>query len=189
MKNGVFWDVTPCGSYKNRRFGGTWRLLHQGDKNRWTRNNTNCNQQPTYGTKKTPFFIVTAVKTSILTTLIMHVAQPMFQLTVYFMCLYVCGCENISFCSLNAQAPEVGRKLYNSKLITQPKIIWCTECRVLNRSAGILWRFGGTYCSLLPSKVMRPSEVSKCLWTTKRYTPYYGTLHSDRCENLKFDKQ
>jgi hypothetical protein len=23
MKNGVFWDVTPCGSFKNRRFGGT----------------------------------------------------------------------------------------------------------------------------------------------------------------------
>jgi hypothetical protein len=21
-KNGVFWDVTPCGSCKNRRFGG-----------------------------------------------------------------------------------------------------------------------------------------------------------------------
>jgi hypothetical protein len=33
-KNGVFWDVTPCGSYKNRRFGGTWGLLHQDDKNR-----------------------------------------------------------------------------------------------------------------------------------------------------------
>jgi hypothetical protein len=31
MKNGVFWDVTPCGSCKSRRFGGTWRLLHQGD--------------------------------------------------------------------------------------------------------------------------------------------------------------
>jgi hypothetical protein len=29
MKNGVFWVVTPCGSCKNRRFGGTWRLLHQ----------------------------------------------------------------------------------------------------------------------------------------------------------------
>jgi hypothetical protein len=28
-KNGVFWVVTPCGSCKNRRFGGTWRLLHQ----------------------------------------------------------------------------------------------------------------------------------------------------------------
>jgi hypothetical protein len=24
MKNGVFWDVTPCGSCKNRRFGGTF---------------------------------------------------------------------------------------------------------------------------------------------------------------------
>jgi hypothetical protein len=29
MKNGVFWDVTPCGSCKNRRFGGTQRFLHQ----------------------------------------------------------------------------------------------------------------------------------------------------------------
>jgi hypothetical protein len=26
IKNGVFWVVTPCGSCKNRRFGGTWRL-------------------------------------------------------------------------------------------------------------------------------------------------------------------
>jgi hypothetical protein len=43
MKNGVFWVVTPCGSCKHRRFGGTWRLLHQGDKNRRTRNNTSCN--------------------------------------------------------------------------------------------------------------------------------------------------
>jgi hypothetical protein len=34
QKNGVFWVVTQCGSCKNRRFGGTWRLLHQGDKNR-----------------------------------------------------------------------------------------------------------------------------------------------------------
>jgi hypothetical protein len=23
MKHDVFWDVAPCGSYKNRRFGGT----------------------------------------------------------------------------------------------------------------------------------------------------------------------
>jgi hypothetical protein len=27
QKNGVFWDVPPCGSCKNRRFGGTQRLL------------------------------------------------------------------------------------------------------------------------------------------------------------------
>jgi hypothetical protein len=33
MKNVVFWNVTPCGSCKNRRIGGTERLLHQGDKN------------------------------------------------------------------------------------------------------------------------------------------------------------
>jgi hypothetical protein len=31
LKNGVFWDVTPCGSCKNRHFGGTYRLFHQGD--------------------------------------------------------------------------------------------------------------------------------------------------------------
>jgi hypothetical protein len=34
LKNGVFCVVTACGSCKNRRFGGIWRLLHQGDKNR-----------------------------------------------------------------------------------------------------------------------------------------------------------
>jgi hypothetical protein len=34
MKNAVFWDVTPCGSCKNGRFGGTLRLHHQGYKNR-----------------------------------------------------------------------------------------------------------------------------------------------------------
>jgi hypothetical protein len=32
MKNCVFWDVTPCGCCKKRRFGGPYRL-HQGDKN------------------------------------------------------------------------------------------------------------------------------------------------------------
>jgi hypothetical protein len=30
MKNGVFWDVTLCGSCKNRRFSGTWRLGELG---------------------------------------------------------------------------------------------------------------------------------------------------------------
>jgi hypothetical protein len=27
MKNGVFWDVTPCGSCKNRRFVGTYQVV------------------------------------------------------------------------------------------------------------------------------------------------------------------
>jgi hypothetical protein len=67
LKNGVFWVVTPCGSGKNRRFGGIWRLLHQGDKNRWTRNNTSLQEPHGVTTQKTPFFIVTAVKTSNLT--------------------------------------------------------------------------------------------------------------------------
>jgi hypothetical protein len=32
-KNGVFfWVVTPCGSCKNRRFGGTWRTLRRNIK-------------------------------------------------------------------------------------------------------------------------------------------------------------
>jgi hypothetical protein len=34
MKNAVFWVVTPYGSSKDQRFGGTYRLYHQGDKNR-----------------------------------------------------------------------------------------------------------------------------------------------------------
>jgi hypothetical protein len=32
MKNAVFWDVTSCGSCKNRRFGGAYRL-HLSGKN------------------------------------------------------------------------------------------------------------------------------------------------------------
>jgi hypothetical protein len=30
MKNVVLWDVTPCGSFKNRRCGGPYRLHLQG---------------------------------------------------------------------------------------------------------------------------------------------------------------
>jgi hypothetical protein len=36
-------DVTPCGSCKNRRFGETYRLYHQGDNNRRARNNVSSN--------------------------------------------------------------------------------------------------------------------------------------------------
>jgi hypothetical protein len=34
MKNAGFWDVTPCGSCKNRRFGGTYRHHHQVEEKR-----------------------------------------------------------------------------------------------------------------------------------------------------------
>jgi hypothetical protein len=52
MKNAIFWDIKPCGSCKKRRFGGTQRLRHQVDKNRWTRKNVSRNYQPTHATKK-----------------------------------------------------------------------------------------------------------------------------------------
>jgi hypothetical protein len=73
MKNAVLWDVTPCCFCKNRRFGGTWRLHHQGDKNRWTRNNFSSN----YVAKDTfcEEIIVTAntvVSSLILVTLLME---------------------------------------------------------------------------------------------------------------------
>jgi hypothetical protein len=32
MKNAVFWDVAPCISCVNRRFGGTYRLHFHGKK-------------------------------------------------------------------------------------------------------------------------------------------------------------
>jgi hypothetical protein len=43
MKNAVFWDVTTCGSCKNRLFAGKYRLLHQGDKNRRATKNVSSN--------------------------------------------------------------------------------------------------------------------------------------------------
>jgi hypothetical protein len=39
MKNAVFWHVTPCGSCKDRLFGGTYRYHRQGDKNQGAENN------------------------------------------------------------------------------------------------------------------------------------------------------
>jgi hypothetical protein len=41
-KNAVFWDVMSCGSCKNRSFGVTYRLHHQGDNQR-ARNNVSSN--------------------------------------------------------------------------------------------------------------------------------------------------
>jgi hypothetical protein len=38
MNNAVFWDLTPCGSYKNGCFGGMYHLHHEGGKNKQARN-------------------------------------------------------------------------------------------------------------------------------------------------------
>jgi hypothetical protein len=44
MKNAVFWDVTPCGSCKNRLFGGMCRRFHrQAEKNQRARENVSNN--------------------------------------------------------------------------------------------------------------------------------------------------
>jgi hypothetical protein len=39
MKSVILRDVVPCNSYRNRRFGGTYRLHHQGGKNQQAKNN------------------------------------------------------------------------------------------------------------------------------------------------------
>jgi hypothetical protein len=52
MKNAVFWDVTPYGSCKNWRFAGTYRLHHDGAKNRRVKNNTFNNYKPKHAAKK-----------------------------------------------------------------------------------------------------------------------------------------
>jgi hypothetical protein len=88
VKNSVFWDVKPCGSFKYRCFRRTLCLHHQGDRNRLARNSVVPSspilviwwcwryiptkrrflQEPQGVTsQKTEFFIVTAVKTSNLT--------------------------------------------------------------------------------------------------------------------------
>jgi hypothetical protein len=51
MKIAVVWDVTPRDSCKNLRFGGTYRLLHHGEKNLRDRNNFSSNYQLKYVTK------------------------------------------------------------------------------------------------------------------------------------------
>jgi hypothetical protein len=71
LKNPVSWDVTLCGSCKDRRSGETYRLHHQGDKNRRARNNVSSKQQQKHAAKETAFFIVTAVRTS---NLAMHLS-------------------------------------------------------------------------------------------------------------------
>jgi hypothetical protein len=39
MKKTIFWDMTLCGPCEIRRFGGMYRLHHQGVKNWTARNN------------------------------------------------------------------------------------------------------------------------------------------------------
>jgi hypothetical protein len=51
MKNADLLDVTPCGSCKNRSFGGIYRLHHQGDKNWSARKNISSSKHPKHAVK------------------------------------------------------------------------------------------------------------------------------------------
>jgi hypothetical protein len=42
IKNVVFWVVTLCSPRKNQRFGGTYRLNHQGENNQLNRTVSYC---------------------------------------------------------------------------------------------------------------------------------------------------
>jgi hypothetical protein len=71
-ENAVFWNVSPCGSCKNRHFRGTYHLRYQGGKNLRARNVSSETWVVTkpHGitSQKKTLFIVTAVKTSNLTS-------------------------------------------------------------------------------------------------------------------------
>jgi hypothetical protein len=91
LKNGVFWDVTPCGFCKNQRFGVTWYLVFLRSVRRLLVTANVVPSTPILVTlmkealssvetlvltephgvtsQKTQFFIVTVVKTSNLTLL------------------------------------------------------------------------------------------------------------------------
>jgi hypothetical protein len=67
MKNGVFWDVTTCGSCENRCFGGTYRLHHQGDRNRWSRMPVIPNGVPSSPIVALMMEVIRSSETSVLT--------------------------------------------------------------------------------------------------------------------------
>jgi hypothetical protein len=48
MKTAVAWDVTQCGSYKNRSLAGIYRLHYQFEKNQLVRNNVSSDYQGSY---------------------------------------------------------------------------------------------------------------------------------------------
>jgi hypothetical protein len=68
-KNAVFWEVKPCSSFKNRHFGGTCHLHHQGD-NRQARSNIISNWQPKQAVRKVTANVVPS--SSIRVTLMME---------------------------------------------------------------------------------------------------------------------
>jgi hypothetical protein len=82
MKNAVFWDVMPCGSCKNRRFRGTYRLRHQGDNDRRARNNFTAEVSSSPIPVTLMMEAMCSSETSILT-------KATCQKTTFFKCIYL----------------------------------------------------------------------------------------------------
>jgi hypothetical protein len=72
MKCALFWDVTPCWSCNNRRFGETYHLL-QSDNSRRTMNNVSINLKPKNVVLSSPILVtlmtevIRSSETSVLT--------------------------------------------------------------------------------------------------------------------------
>jgi hypothetical protein len=66
IKNAVLWDLTRCGSSKNRRFGGKYSLRHQGEKNQRDGKTVIGNKQLKHAAKYSPilFNMMEALRSS-----------------------------------------------------------------------------------------------------------------------------
>jgi hypothetical protein len=77
LKNAVFWDMAPCRYCINRCFGGTYSLHLHDRKKRKNPRARNQREQVAADlhdviSQKATFFIVTAVKTSNLSSILMY---------------------------------------------------------------------------------------------------------------------
>jgi hypothetical protein len=87
--NVVFWDVTPCGSYGNRRFEGTYRQETEHAAKRSYKSHMASHA-------RTTFFIVAVVKSTFLIYLpLLFIIATEFSVWFWEFCI-VCRCFDIS---------------------------------------------------------------------------------------------
>jgi hypothetical protein len=111
----------PCGSCKNRRFGGTYRLNHQGDKNRrYVPPKRLFLQEPhSVTSQKTAFFIVITVKTSNLllsASILWHLISASYAINRSQKFVHLCVVkEEIRQYSSEYSAPQCAPELLSSE--------------------------------------------------------------------------
>jgi hypothetical protein len=110
MKNAVSWDVTSCGSCKDRRFGRTYCLHQQGENNPRSRNSVrsywnatprdSCMNRHFEGKHRSQMIkVIRSSETSVLTRATRrHITEDGFLKTIYLSMFllwsvtsYVCG--------------------------------------------------------------------------------------------------